>query len=74
MPRKSTSGFIWSEAQMFIGVDGHIVTSYTNNDLTISFAQDNEGNLLGFVYETEETKGEVTFTEDSVSEKITTVS
>ena len=53
---------------------GHVFTSYTNDDLTISFAQDNEGTLLGFVYETEETKGEVTFTEDSVSEKITTVS
>ena len=74
MPRKSLSGFIWDEAQMFIAVDGHIVTSYTNNDLTISFAQDSEGKLHGFVYETEETRGEVTFTDNSVSEKITTLS
>jgi len=74
MPRKSTSGFIWSEAQMFIGVDGAIVTSYTNDDLTVSFAQDGGGKLLGFVYETEETRGEVSFTEESVSEKITTLS
>ena len=72
MPRKSTSGFIWDEAQMFIAVDGHIVTSYTNDDLTVSFAQDSKGTLLGFVYETEETRGEVTFPENSVSEKITT--
>ena len=57
--RKNKGLFTWDDAQCFIGLDGVIATSYTNDQITITFVQDSEGNLTDFAYETEETEGEV---------------
>ena len=67
MPRKSKWGFVWEEAQCFFGVEDTIVTSYTNDQLTLSIVQDNTGKLLGLTYETDETSGDIIFEEKSVS-------
>ena len=65
MPRKySDSGFIWDEGQCFFGVEGNIVTSYSNEHLTMSFVQDKEGNLIGITYETDDKSGDIDFGED----------
>ena len=62
MPRKQNIGFIWDEGQIFLGIDDQIVTSYTNDLMTISILQSNSGELLGFSYETDDEAGEVVFT------------
>ena len=50
---------MWDEAQCFIGTDGVVATSFTNDHITITFVQDGEGNLTDFAYETDTTDGEV---------------
>ena len=57
--RRNKGLFTWDDAQCFIGLDGVIATSYTNDQITITFVQDSEGNLTDFAYETDETDGEV---------------
>jgi len=61
MPKnRSNKFFRWEEAQAFLGSeDGSILTSYSNEQLTISFEQDAQGNLTGFVWETEDESGTV---------------
>ena len=59
MPRKSTSAFVWEDAQCFFGVDDHIVTSYTNELLTLSIVQSKSGELVGITYETDEDEGTI---------------
>jgi len=59
MPRKNNGLFVWDEAQCFIGADGIIATSYTNDHITITFVQDGDGILTDFAYETDDTEGEV---------------
>lgn len=57
MPKRQKF-FVWEEAQAFLGdKQGHVLTSYTNNKLTISFEQDSEGNLTQMVWETEDESG-----------------
>lgn len=51
--------FTWDEAQCFVGVDGVVATSYTNDQITITFVQDASGTLTDFAYETDDTDGEV---------------
>ena len=62
MPQSRTVGFIWDEGQIFLGIDDQIVTSYTNDMMTISILQSQSGELLGFSYETEDEAGEVVLT------------
>lgn len=57
--------FTWDEAQCFVGADGHIATSYTNDHITITFMQDGDGNLVGIAYETENANATIELTEDS---------
>jgi len=57
--RRNKGLFTWDDAQCFIGMDGVIATSYTNDHITITFVQDGEGTLTDFAYETDETDGEV---------------
>jgi len=57
--RRNSGFFIWDDAQCFIGSDGVVATSYTNSHVTITFAQNPDGTLTGFTYETENTSGEV---------------
>ena len=59
MPRNKNGLFVWDEAQCFVGVDGGVATSYTNDQITITFMQDENGVLTDFCYETDETCGEV---------------
>lgn len=60
---KQKKFFVWDEAQAFLGdKDGHVLTSYTNDKLTISFEQDSNGDLTQMVWETEEDSGSHTFT------------
>lgn len=61
MPRKSTFGFIWDEGQVFLGMEDQVITSYSNDDMTISIMQDNSGNLVGLAYETELESGDIVF-------------
>jgi len=57
---------VWEEAQAFLGdKQGHVLTSYTNDTLTISFEQDSEGNLTQMVWETEAESGSHEFTPNS---------
>lgn len=57
--RRNKGLFTWDDAQCFIGMDGVIATSYTNDHITITFVQDAKGTLTDFAYETDETDGEV---------------
>jgi len=59
MSLTSTSAFVWEDAQCFFGVDNHIVTSYTNELLTLSIVQDKSGELVGITYETDEDEGTI---------------
>lgn len=59
MPKQSDSAFVWEDAQCFFQVEGHIVTSYTNELLTLSIVQDSSGELVGITYETDEEHGEI---------------
>ena len=54
MPRKYKESFFkWDEAQCFIGADGHIATTYTNDHITMTFMQSGTGELVGIAYETD---------------------
>ena len=55
--------FTWDEAQCFVGADGHIATSYSNDLITITFMQDGDGNLVGIAYETEDAESTIDLTE-----------
>jgi len=57
--RRRSGFFIWDDAQCFIGAEGLVATSYTNEHVTLTFAQSPDGTLTGFTYETENTAGEV---------------
>lgn len=60
---KSKKFFVWSEAQAFLGDNkGHVLTSYSNDKLTISFEQDSDGNLTQMAWETEAESGSHDFT------------
>ena len=50
---------MWDEAQCFIGMDGVVATSFTNEHITITFVQNGDGTLTDFAYETDDTDGEV---------------
>ena len=71
MPKNRSSQFFkWDEAQAFLGSkDGSILTSYTNDQITISFEQDAQGNLTGFVWETEDESGTVELVADITTQK-----
>lgn len=57
---------MWEEAQAFLGdKKGSVLTSYSNDSLTISFEQDGEGNLTQMVWETETESGSHEFTPNS---------
>ena len=62
--RRKNDLFTWDEAECFIGADGHIATSYTNEYITITFVQDGSGKLVGISYETEDADAEIDLTED----------
>ena len=65
MPRKrNTGGFIWDEGQCFFGADGHVVTSYTHNQLTLSIVQNESGKLIGLTYETDDQSGDIVFEQE----------
>lgn len=57
--RRKDGLFTWDDAQCFIGVDGVVATSYSNEHITITFVQDGEGELTDFSYETSDSDGEV---------------
>ena len=63
--RRKDGLFTWDEAQCFVGADGHIATSYTNEHITITFMQDGDGNLVGIAYETEKAEATIDLIEDS---------
>jgi hypothetical protein len=63
--RRKDGLFTWDEAQCFVGADGHIATSYTNEHITITFMQDGNGTLVGIAYETETADATIDLIEDS---------
>lgn len=63
MPKYSSSAFVWEDAQCFFGADNHIITSYTNDLLTLSIVQTKSGELVGITYETDEDEGTITLGE-----------
>jgi len=61
--------FVWSEAQAFLGdKSGHVLTSYSNDKLTISFEQDADGNLTQMAWETDEESGSHNFTPNMIED------